>query len=100
MNRRTFLASLPFLPSAAKAAVQPAPELYKCVIEYNTKTYRLLSVPWLQTSRVSRCVSDEYLDAVDLSMNPRGSPPWIDAHRRRARRKLNRQLAMPAPNLP
>jgi hypothetical protein len=103
MNRRGFLASLPFLPAAAKAALAPAPELYRCVITPNVKTYQLLSVPWYQMKRVSAFYTLEYEDKLDeiFEKDPIVRRRNFSARRVvRFRESLARQLAMPAPNLP
>ena len=55
MNRRNFLASLIALPAAVKAVcLNPGP--------------RKLLTPWLQTRRISRCVSPEYEKALGCTL--------------------------------
>lgn len=105
MNRRGFIASLPFLPAAVKAALAPGIRQWTVILERPAEhlIVQNFATPfpiWFQTKRTTRCVSAEYLEAVAICMNPAGSAPWIDAHRSRARRKLSRQLETPAPNLP
>lgn len=95
MNRRGFIASIPFLPPALKAVVG-APAPLKCVFGVETKVMELRSLPvdivrpgdYMPTG--NRMVW--FIDWSDISATP--------APIHRARLKLRRQLAMPPPNLP
>jgi hypothetical protein len=85
MNRRGFLASLPFLPAAVKAAVQLEPELlWKFVLETNTKEYTLRSTTW--TVRLPAPTHPLFISQLT-------EKEW-------RQRCLARQLAMPTPRLP
>lgn len=85
MNRRGFLASLPFLPAIAKAVLTAPPDdVYRCVITPNVKTYNLKSIAWT-TQFSSRKLW--FVDWSDISV---GYPP---TPLERARKKLATQLA-------
>lgn len=115
MNRRSFIASIPFLPSAAKAVLTPAVALAPSYLGNNEIQWLYRKEPydptwlakqpitWLQTTRTTRCVSMEYEDALDKI---RGGCPvilrrnWHERRRVRFKENLARQLATPAPKLP
>lgn len=108
MNRRSFIAAIPFLPAAVKAALcakLPAPEadLWKCVITPNVTSYRLLSVPWIQMSRTTACYSMSYLDTLDIVMGtpePERKKAWHDRRKDRCRQSiayLKTQRPLPLP---
>lgn len=107
MNRRSFIASIPFLPSAAKALAD-APN--------GAPGAKILGLDgalpidaWMQTKRVSFVTSVAYTEEITriCTNNPKS---WICSHasrdeivgaaRQRARARLDRQLAVPTPKLP
>ncbi len=86
MNRRVFIASIPFLPTAVKAALAPAaPEdLWKCVITPNVGNYELRSVTWsMAFPNPKRQLLFHHMTEMEYRKHC-----------------LGLQLAMPAPNLP
>ena len=109
MNRRNFIASLIALPvgllAAAKACAKPPGLDLDAIFDdlYKIRRNRQLTSNWMQTTRMTRCSSIAYDDALDEAFGlpePERRKNWHERRKERARyeiAKLKTQRPLPLP---
>lgn len=110
MNRGAFIKTLLAIPAglvaAAKACAKPVglnlDEIFEQLYQIRTNREALI-MPWFQTTRVMRCSSMAYDDAIDAAFGlpePERRRNWHERRKDRARQsiaKLKSQRPLPLP---